>query len=181
MAASPVEFTDLFGDTLLADILARDTTLGPDLRMLNLDQADRRILLLKLADAYREIDTLTGAEGMSAAADPDLWSTIEKLRAWVDTAENKLTGDAAKLVHALKVAEESGEVAQAAIGALGRNVRKGGVTHSWDDVGHELVDVIVTAMVALDAIVPGRAPQMFAERLAYIAKRAGIAEERFDD
>ncbi len=44
MAAFPVEFTDLFGDTLLAEILARDTALGPDYRVLNVDQADRRIL-----------------------------------------------------------------------------------------------------------------------------------------
>lgn len=115
------------------------------------------------------------------ATDSDLWSTIEKLRAWVDTAGHEVSDDARRLVHALKVAEESGEVAQAAIGALGRNVRKGGITHTWDDIGHELVDVIVTAMVALAAIVPERAPQMFAERLAYIATRAGIAEERFDD
>lgn len=129
----------------------------------------------ELVSCDREAHVLSKAESTRTAADPDLWATIEKLRAWVDTVETEVSEVDRRLVHALKVAEESGEVAQAAIGALGRNVRKGGVTHTWDDVGHELVDVIVTAMVALAAIVPERAPQMFAERLAYIADRAGVA------
>lgn len=52
----PVDFPNLYGDALLAEILARDTALGPDYRALNTDEADRRILLAKLADAYRELD-----------------------------------------------------------------------------------------------------------------------------
>ena len=43
-------------DSLLAEMLARDTALGPDHQALNVDQADRRILLEKLADAYQELD-----------------------------------------------------------------------------------------------------------------------------
>jgi len=43
-------------DSLLAEMLARDTALGSDHQVLNVDQADRRILLEKLADAYRELD-----------------------------------------------------------------------------------------------------------------------------
>lgn len=56
MATFPVHFSNLYGDTLLAEILARDTALGPDHRVLSVDEADRRILLQKLADAYRELD-----------------------------------------------------------------------------------------------------------------------------
>lgn len=67
MATFPVTFTDLYGDSLLAEILARDTALGPDYRALNADQADRRILLEKLADAYRELDeALTKLEACDA-------------------------------------------------------------------------------------------------------------------
>ncbi len=113
--------------------------------------------------------------------DEELWDTIEKLRAWLDTAEKKLPEDTVKLVRVLKVAEEAGEVAQAVIGALGQNVRKGGITHTWTDVGHELVDVAVTALVALATILPEQAPQMFAERLAYIATRAGVTEQPTTD
>lgn len=56
MAVHPVTFPDLYGDPLLAEILARDTALGPNYRVLNCDQADRRILLEKLANAYQELD-----------------------------------------------------------------------------------------------------------------------------
>lgn len=64
MAAFPVEFPNLYGDTLLAEILATDTALGSDYRALNADQMDRRILLDKLANAYRELDlALTELEG----------------------------------------------------------------------------------------------------------------------
>lgn len=61
MATFPVNFPSLYGDTLLAEILARDTALGPDYRTLNVDEADRRILLQKLADAYRELDVALDA------------------------------------------------------------------------------------------------------------------------
>ena len=54
-------------DSLLAEMLARDTALGADHRVLNVDQADRRILLEKLADAYRELDeVLSKAERLES-------------------------------------------------------------------------------------------------------------------
>lgn len=61
MATFPVHFSNLYGDTLLAEILTRDTALGPDYRVLSVDEADRRILLQKLADAYRELDVALAA------------------------------------------------------------------------------------------------------------------------
>ena len=56
MPAFPAAFPALYGDSMLADILARDTALGANWRLLNEDQLDRRILLDKLADAWRELD-----------------------------------------------------------------------------------------------------------------------------
>lgn len=109
-------------------------------------------------------------------AEQELWDTISKLCAWLDTAENKLDGDVLKLVRVMKIQEEAGEVAQATIGALGQNVRKGQITHTWEDVSHEIVDVAITALVALASVLPAtQAREMFEERLAYIAKRAGVS------
>lgn len=48
----------------------------------------------------------------------------------------------------VKLQEEVGEVAQAFIGYVGANARKG-CTHTSEDVAKELADVVVTAMVAL--------------------------------
>lgn len=48
----------------------------------------------------------------------------------------------------LKVTEETGEAAQAYIGLVGSNPRKG-ITHTRDDVAGELIDVAVTALAAL--------------------------------
>jgi hypothetical protein len=56
MSTFPVKFPNLWTDSLLADILAADTALGPDYRVLTGIEADRRILLMKLAQAYRELD-----------------------------------------------------------------------------------------------------------------------------
>lgn len=72
-----------------------------------------------------------------------------------------------------KVQEESGEVAQAFIGFLGANKRKG-VTHTEEDVAKELADVVVSAMVALHDWVPS--PEQFMkEHLQVLLQR--IKEE----
>lgn len=51
----------------------------------------------------------------------------------------------------LKVQEEAGEAATAWIGYVGQNPRKGR-THTKEQVENELVDVAVTALVALQSI-----------------------------
>jgi len=51
----------------------------------------------------------------------------------------------------LKVQEETGEVAQAYMGWLGLNPRKG-VTHTSFDVAMELADVVITAILAIDML-----------------------------
>lgn len=80
---------------------------------------------------------------------------------------------AGPVVRLIKVQEEAGEVAQAFIGFVGANKRKG-YTHTTDDVAKELADVVVTAMVALHDWTPS--PEQFMkEHLQGLLKR--IKEE----
>lgn len=73
------------------------------------------------------------------------------------------------LYRVIKVQEESGEVAQAVIGFVGANKRKG-VTHDEEAVAKELADVVITAMVALHDWVPS--PERFMkERLQVLTER----------
>ena len=68
------------------------------------------------------------------------WELIDRLHEYYDVTPSDQ-------LH--KLYEECGEVAAAYIGLTGTNPRKG-VTHTLDDVVDELLDVIVTAMVALN-------------------------------
>lgn len=56
----------------------------------------------------------------------------------------------------VKLTEELGEAAQAYIGATGQNPRKG-VTHTYTDLMHELIDVVITGWVALATVYGGHA------------------------
>jgi NTP pyrophosphatase (non-canonical NTP hydrolase) len=87
-------------------------------------------------------------------ADPDdhLWQSVSRLHAWLE-ADQPHGGREGLLLRMLKLQEEVGEVAQAVIGVTGQNPRKG-ITHTWDDVGSELCDVVVTALVALRTLTP---------------------------
>jgi NTP pyrophosphatase (non-canonical NTP hydrolase) len=77
-----------------------------------------------------------------------------------------------------KIAEESGEVVAALIGALGHNPRKG-QTGSLHDVERELLDVAMTALCAV-AHLHGNDPehadlmQFLADHVEKVAARAGI-------
>jgi NTP pyrophosphatase (non-canonical NTP hydrolase) len=64
------------------------------------------------------------------------------------------------ILRTMKIQEEAGEVAQAVIGFVGANARKG-YTHDEEQVAKELADVVVTAMVALHDWVPS--PKLFME------------------
>ncbi len=100
---------------------------------------------------------------------PNQWHTIRRLVAWLDH-ENGRTQHEITL-RLLKLTEEAGEVAQAWIGTVGQNPRKG-FTHTLPDVADELCDVIVTAAVALASIVDDPAGHLDA-KLAKIAARSG--------
>ncbi|MBO1333201.1 MazG-like family protein [Streptomyces sp. VRA16 Mangrove soil] len=95
---------------------------------------------------------MTNDDADGHAAAEDLWITVERLRAWLD-GNNRLPPQEALLLRVLKLSEEVGEVAEAVIGAVGQNPRKG-VSHTWQDVESELCDVIVTALVALGTLNP---------------------------
>ena len=72
----------------------------------------------------------------------------------------------------LKVAEEVGEVAQAYIGMIGANPRKG-VHKSRTDVLDELADVLLAAAIPMVDLAggPAAAERHLAERLAFVSAR----------
>jgi hypothetical protein len=83
----------------------------------------------------------------------------------------ELAGLPARLLQAMKVQEEAGELAEAMIGVTGQNPRKG-VTHTWDDTVLEAVDVAMSALVFVETIRPGQLAGILAERLAFLEQRA---------
>ncbi|MFD9072903.1 MazG-like family protein [Streptomyces lasiicapitis] len=104
-----------------------------------------------------------------ADAPTDLWATVDRLHSWLESHSRNPPRETL-LLRMLKLAEETGEVAQAVIGATGQNPRKG-TTHTWDDVESELCDVVITALVALRTLTP--APeQALASRLRAVEQRS---------
>ncbi len=78
--------------------------------------------------------------------DFDPWPSVRRFSAHLDEVNG--TSDHERAVRLMKLSEEVGEVAQAYIGMVGQNPRKG-VSHTREDVAEELCDVLITAMVAL--------------------------------
>jgi NTP pyrophosphatase (non-canonical NTP hydrolase) len=76
-------------------------------------------------------------------------SAIIRSQIWLD--ENQGTDDLALTIRILKLTEEAGEAAQAWIGVIGANPRKG-QTHTRDQVAAELADVAITALVAIRSL-----------------------------
>jgi NTP pyrophosphatase (non-canonical NTP hydrolase) len=97
------------------------------------------------------------------------WEQVGRLRKWLDDEAAQAGPADVRLMRVLKIGEEFGEVAEALHGALGANPRKGW-SHDWPDVQKELVDVIVTSMVALATIAPD-AQHVFDERLDALVDR----------
>ncbi|MET8701906.1 MazG-like family protein [Kitasatospora sp. NPDC004723] len=99
----------------------------------------------------------------------DTWKTLNSLAQGLDS-QSALVGEQRWLVQIVKLQEEVGEVAEAAIGALGENPRKGR-SHDWDDVRKEACDVAVTALVLLVRM--GGDPRwFFEEHVRMVAARA---------
>ncbi|MBB1252882.1 hypothetical protein H3146_05810 [Streptomyces sp. OF3] len=101
---------------------------------------------------------------------PDAWTTIRALVDWLNRENG--ASDHETAMRLMKLTEETGEVMQAYIGTTGQNPRKG-TTHSRADVADELVDVIVTAAVALHGFTDDPAA-LFADKLGRIAARVGV-------
>lgn len=107
--------------------------------------------------------------------DTRVWAQVGAIRQWLDK-EQEGSPRELRMARVLKVGEEFGEVVEALHGVLGLNPRKG-FTHSWDDVRDELVDVAVSALVALETIA-GDPEGEFAARLGELVARLPAAEER---
>ena len=101
-----------------------------------------------------------------------LVTAAERIAAQLDTRGNTdLAGLPETLCRALKVQEEAGEMAQAVIGVLGQNPRKG-ITHTWDDVVYEAIDTALSALVLAETVQPGKLGLTLAGRLDHLARRA---------
>lgn len=103
------------------------------------------------------------------AVNEDTWTTVGRLKRWLDD-EDGVAPETARLMRALKLQEELGEVAEAVMGAMGTNPRKG-ASHTWADVESEVCDVILTGMVLLATLTPDAAKK-FDERLSIVAERS---------
>lgn len=79
----------------------------------------------------------------------ELFNFAKLARQWLD--DNNLPTREELGLRILKVSEESGEAAQAWIGYVGQNPRKG-ISHTKEEVIKELADVIVTAAVAIESL-----------------------------
>ncbi|WP_051829943.1 MULTISPECIES: MazG-like family protein [Streptomyces] len=109
--------------------------------------------------------------------DSRIWESVDHLVAWLDEQSTQSPREE-RLLRLLKLSEEVGEVGAAVIGATGQNPRKG-VTHTWEDVQHELCDVVFTALVALRTLTPDAA-RVFADRLAYVEQRSAASRRPID-
>jgi len=125
-----------------------------------------------------ESGVVTNDDGTTAAAgrlDGEVARGVVALSRWIDDGNAHRDPEAQTWARLAKVAEESGEVVAAWIGATGQNPRKG-VTHTLDDVADELCDVALTALCALEHLRghDGRAVDVLADRLARTLARARL-------
>ncbi|MFG2531781.1 NUDIX domain-containing protein [Streptomyces sp. NPDC048516] len=97
------------------------------------------------------------------------WNTVRALADYYDDRSD-LPREQNWILQVLKIAEETGEAAQAVVGLTGTNPRKG-LSHTWDDVQAEVADVIITSMVALARMRPDP-DEYFNNQLAAKAGRA---------
>lgn len=118
---------------------------------------------------------------MTATITADLLAAVHRITRQLDARGNpNLRGLPEVLLRGLKVQEEAGELAQALIGTLGQNPRKGH-THVWGDTVDEAIDVALSALVFAETALQftgkpaGRLDEILAERLTYLAERAAAS------
>jgi hypothetical protein len=118
--------------------------------------------------------------------DDAAWRFADDFVSYLD-AHSGLPSEQRVLVQALKLQEESGEVASAVIGALGANPRKGPDPRGWDGVRAEACDTAITALVLLTHLCDDPAEYFAAhlrgliERLAAAASPSAADEQRSED
>lgn len=108
--------------------------------------------------------------------------TVDHLATLVEQIVNMLDAssvdtrdpDLRTAMRALKLSEETGELAAAIIGVMGQNPRKG-VTHTTDDVVCEAFDVALTALVLAWSVDPGRVGDRFADHVERVHNRLWMA------
>ncbi|PBC80909.1 MULTISPECIES: MazG-like family protein [unclassified Streptomyces] len=108
----------------------------------------------------------------------ETWQTIARLADRLEE-HSTLPREQRILLQLLKIQEEAGEVAEAVIGAMGQNPRKGH-SHTWEDVEAEVCDVIVTGMVALTRMNP-EAATVFARHVEGVVARDLNETEKAED
>lgn len=98
------------------------------------------------------------------------------LSEWIDAHLADRDPEAATWGRIAKIAEETGEVISAYIGATGQNPRKG-QTGGTDQVVDELLDVAVTALAAVEHLQShrGDARALLDRKIIATAIRAGVA------
>lgn len=111
---------------------------------------------------------------------PDETTTARQLAEisrWIDDANAHRDREACTWGRLAKLAEETGEVIAAYIGATGQNPRKG-VTTSMRSVLSELMDAAVTALAAAEHILGnnGEALDHLAQHIDNVHHRAGLQE-----
>ena len=112
------------------------------------------------------------ADDAGPASAGDLFTAVADITAWLDACNP--AGPHEDAMRVLKLTEEAGEAAEAYIGMVGQNPRKG-VTHSLDDLLGELADVALTALCAIQHFTQSEtATRALVEfRAAHVASRAG--------
>ncbi|MFI9332111.1 MazG-like family protein [Kitasatospora sp. NPDC052868] len=98
----------------------------------------------------------------------ETWEIVNSLAGALDKYQER-SDEQRWTLQALKLQEEAGEVAEAVIGALGANPRKG-FSHDWDDVRKETCDVALSALVML-ARMGGDPRRFFDDHLRAVAAR----------
>ncbi|WP_232320687.1 NUDIX domain-containing protein [Herbidospora daliensis] len=102
------------------------------------------------------------------------WDQLAGLVDWLDRSSPD--GPERPLLRVMKITEEAGEAAEAVIGLLGHNPRKGRI-HTRQDVVDELCDVAVTALIAL-ASFSDDPRRDYQAHVAKVADRAGVTVRR---
>lgn len=102
---------------------------------------------------------------------------LAEISRWIDDGNAHRDPEARTWGRLAKLAEETGEVIAAYIGATGQNPRKG-VTGTTDAVVRELMDAALTALAAAEHLLGnnGEALDYFTEHDDYVHERAGLQE-----
>ncbi|MFI8849061.1 NUDIX domain-containing protein [Streptomyces sp. NPDC053499] len=108
----------------------------------------------------------------NSGAENGVWRTVHGLaRAFEAHADARgVPRQQQWTVQVLKLAEETGEAAQALIGVQGANPRKGH-SHRWEDVHAEVADVVITGLVSLARMRPDDAADYLRRQLTVKAGR----------